>query len=142
MKINHFSLLLLVLATQLCHAQIVLQCDTRNHKQIQLLDLDDTLHYQFGKKSHPELVINLLKNQIRYNPWGGAGSSEYYSIELPNHDFTYHLYSSRNRNTPQHDVTAGVVVEKYNQSIAEFDCIENSHYINRIEDAVLSHLYP
>lgn len=138
-----------MLTSGACHAQILLQCDTRNHKQIQLLDLADTLQYKFGKNSQPELIFSVPKNQAIYMPWRGVGRTEYYSIELQNQEFTYHLYSSLDRMYYSHSNNAltkkpqgGVSVDKQNQSIAQFECLENAHYINHIEDAVLHHLDP
>lgn len=112
-------------------ADTLFSCTTTNGKQIKLTDKGETLEYRFGKVSHPELVLNVAKNDARYYDWRGVGRSIIYSVDIKNGDTSYNVFHAFDR--LEHKVSAGVTVSLPNGKYVEINCNTNKKIINNLE---------
>lgn len=117
-------------------AKVVFQCKNINGKQIQVQDLGKTLRYSFGKPGHPEIVVNVPREQARRHPWGGTGAFISDDLDIPNGDIVYSVNFSVNRMSDQHEIEAGVTVYKAGsgETLARIPCNRRGKIFSQLSE--------
>lgn len=98
-----------LLTAQSAAAEILFDCTTLNNKELTLTDNGDTLSYQFGEKSQPEIQLTVSKNEAIYTDTEGrVGRSTEYELGIPADNESYGVFRSMDKNTRK--VESGVKV--------------------------------
>jgi hypothetical protein len=108
-------------------SKTLFSCATqKSGKRIEVCATANTIQYSFGKpNAKPELVLSVPKSQASTYQWEGVGRSMTYSVNIPNGDTEYRVYSGAEKateETPDGAVYAGVHVVKNGTQIAEVPC--------------------
>lgn len=100
------------------------RCITKkNGKQIEVCDAGETINYSFGKPGKkPELALFVPRDEVTTWQWSGVGRSISYSVNIPNNDHLYRVFWSVDRLSEEHDVEAGVEIEKKGELLATVYC--------------------
>lgn len=102
----------------------ILSC-TFNHGAKALESCQDgtTATYAFGKRGHsPELALQTPLADLAYTPWSGIGRSISEEAGFFNAGVEYLLWQSFDRTQPNSAVTAGIIVLKGGQILAQLEC--------------------
>lgn len=95
----------------------------KNGKQIEVCDADATINYSFGKPGKkPELAIAAKRDDVTTWQWNGIGRYMSYTVNIPNGDYLYRVFWGVDRLTDEHEVEAGVHVEKKGDLLATVYC--------------------
>lgn len=113
-------------------ADTLFYCQTQSDKQIEVQDLGSIIHYRFGKKLvEPELALTVSRDLASTYQWIGAGSSEYYSVSIPNesvdNSIVYRVFTSRERK-PDGKTESGIDVLSQGKIMATILCHNESVY--------------
>lgn len=104
--------------------KIVFHCQTENQKEVRVCDRGQTLEYAFGLPAEPELLLSVRREEARTFQWKGFGRWISYTLNIPNGDVTYTVFSGVDRLTDEHEREAGVSVTKGGEEIARIKCRE------------------
>lgn len=111
--------------------QTIFQCTTTNNKIIQVCDAGKTINYSFGKPSQtPELAVSVLRNKVKTYQWEGIGRYENYSVNIPNGNYFYRVFSSIDK--INQSASAGVEISKNDDLIATVECAPSKKIINNL----------
>lgn len=103
----------------------IFHCTTTQQKHIQVCDANTHIHYKFGKNlNQPELQLSVPRHKTSTNQWGGIGPSESYSVNIPNANTIYSVFSSLDKNT--FESTAGVAIYQNDKLQGTVYCNQNS----------------
>lgn len=101
----------------------IFACTTTKGKAVEVCDSGDTLQYSFGKKGDaPELAISVPRSMASTYQWDGTGSNIAYSVQIPNGNTVYEVFTAVNRMSDEHDMTAGINVEVAGKRAATLAC--------------------
>ncbi|WP_347454065.1 hypothetical protein [Acinetobacter thermotolerans] len=113
------------------NTKTIFQCTTTNNKVIQVCDTGKNINYSFGKVSQaPELAVSVLRNKVKTYQWEGIGRYENYSVNIPNGNYFYRVFSSIDKISQSH--SAGVEISKNDDLIATVDCAPSKKIINNL----------
>lgn len=118
--------------------EIIFSCKVKKSgKYIEVCDAKTKITYSFGK-SHkkPELSLAIPRNEASTYQWSGIGRYYSYSVFIPNGKVVYEVFWKADRMTDEHEIKAGVSVQKNDEVIATIYCI-NKTIINNIEGVAL-----
>lgn len=119
-------LVLSLISTQIfavCPApqKTVFHCTTPQKKQIQVCDTGTHLEYKYGKNLNaPEMILKVLRQQASTYQWAGIGPTETYTVNIPNANTTYSVFSVLDKNT--FESSSGVSVYQNKQHKATIQC--------------------
>ncbi|TQR65934.1 hypothetical protein [Acinetobacter sp. RF14B] len=111
--------------------QTIFQCITTNNKTIQVCDAGKNIKYSFGKINQaPELAVAVLRNKVTTYQWEGIGRYENYSVNIPNGNHLYRVFSSIDKINQSH--SAGVEISRSGDLITTVDCAPSKKIINNL----------
>lgn len=111
--------------------QTIFQCTTTNNKIVQVCDAGKTINYSFGKPNQtPELAVSVLRNKVTTHQWEGIGRYENYSINIPNGNYFYRVFSSIDKINQSH--SAGVEISKNDNLIATVNCAPSKKFTSNL----------
>ncbi len=115
-------------------SKTVFSCITAKSKLIQVCDSGKTINYSFGKlNSTPEIVVRVSRSEASTYQWSGVGRTIYYSVDVPNGNTTYSVFSGFDRLVDKYPFEAGVQIEVNKKHVATVKCIgEEIHVVNNI----------
>jgi hypothetical protein len=127
-----------MLLTSLYAAPILAKCHQKDKtlffckiqksgKILEVCDKGKTLSYSFGKKGKkPELSLVVPRADASTYQWGGIGSSESYSVTIPNGDTNYSVFWQVDKLEKDYPETSGVIVEVKGKIVATINCINKT----------------
>lgn len=135
MKKLYFLLPALFCAPALAETTTVFQCKTTNNKIVSVTINHENIYYRFGKpKVAPELSFSVPKDKASTFQWKGWGNSISYSVNIPNGDITYTVYSSIDKLAEEQKAEAGIMVQNKDKLLARILChVDDPSYINAME---------
>lgn len=99
-------------------------------KLIEVCATATTIQYSLGRpKIKSELALSVPKSQVSTYQWEGIGRVMAYSINIPNGDVEYRVYSGAEKASEEHPdglAFAGVHVVKKGRQIADVACADNT----------------
>lgn len=102
----------------------------KSGKRIEVCATATAIQYSFGKpNAKPELALTVPKSQASTYQWEGFGRVMAYSVNIPNGDIEYRVYSGSEKASEEHPdglAFAGVHVVKKGRQIAEIACVDNT----------------
>jgi len=111
--------------------QTIFQCTTTNKKVIQVCDAGKNITYSFGKQNQaPELAVSVLRNKVKTYQWEGIGRYENYSVNIPNGNYFYRVFSSIDK--INQSASAGVEISKNDDLVATVECAPSKKIINNL----------
>ncbi len=107
--------------------KILFSCNIqKNNKILEVCDKGKTVSYSFGKDNKkPEQTFSTPKEKVLISPSGSKGSSESYSIIIPNGDINYNVYWNVEK--------SGVIVEIKGKEVASINCIKKTVIHNIVD---------
>ena len=108
--------------------QTLFSCEIqKNGKILEVCDQGETLSYSFGKKNEkPELSLIVFRGDASTSQWAGIGSSEHYSVTIPNGDAKYDVFWSVEKTVKGFPETSGVIVEIKGKEAATLYCVNKT----------------
>ena len=101
----------------------VFSCPTSNGKFVEVCDAGKTLTYSFGKPSGPpEIDLKVPRTEASTTQWSRTGSNYSCSVEIPNDKAIYSVFTSMDRLSKKHDLSAGVHVYSGAKRLATVNC--------------------
>lgn len=114
----------------------------KSGKLLEVCDANKNIQYSFGKPNKkPELSLSIPRNKASTYQWNGIGSHYNYSVFIPNDKVVYEVFWSANRMSEEHEISAGVLVNKKEKILATIYCI-NKTIINNMEGVTLKPVDP
>ena len=99
----------------------VFECTTTQKKIVQVCDAGTTLSYKFGKSlAKPELQLKVARQKATTYQWNGIGPTESYTVNIPNGNTTYSVFSILDKNNFKS--TSGISVYQNKKEIATLYC--------------------
>lgn len=110
------------------NSKLVFVCTTTKGKTVEVCDSGDTLQYRFGKKGQPsELSLSVPRSEASTFQWDGRGSNINYSVQIPNGNTVYEVFTSMDRMSDEHDIVSGINVKKADdQLVATLTCVDDT----------------
>lgn len=102
----------------------VFSCTTKKGKIIEVCDKKKTIQYSFGKANKPDILINVPREKVTTSQWSGMGPMAY-SVTIPNANAQYSVYSSVDRMSEEHTISAGVDVILNGKHATTVECSSN-----------------
>ena len=116
----------------------VFSCLTAKGKRIQVCDAGATIDYSFGKPDAPaEIVVRAPRAQAATSQWGGVGRYISYSVQVPNGNTTYTVFTSVDKMADQPKTEAGVHVEVKRKLVATVQCAPEQPLVERLQGIAL-----
>lgn len=103
-------------------SQALFSCMTKKGKQIEVCDAGATISYRFGPPAAPEIAIQVPRQQARTFQWAGMGRYMSYSVDIPNGQTVYSVFTSLDRISEKHAFEAGVNVLQKGELLATVKC--------------------
>ena len=105
--------------------QTIFHCTTKQQKQIQVCDAKTHITYQYGQHlNQPEMKLKVARQKTTTDQWAGIGPTESYSVNIPNGNTTYSVFSSLDKNS--FESTAGVAIYENDQHKATVYCDQDA----------------
>lgn len=96
---------------------------SKSGKIIEVCDHGDTIRYSFGKAgAQPELLLSVPRADASTYQWGGIGRNMTYSVNIPNGETEYRVFSGTDKD-PSEPKSAGVNVYKGENLLATVECV-------------------
>lgn len=109
------------MAQQCSEAATVFSCTTQQGKFVQVCDQGKTLSYWFGKRgAKAELALSVPRSEASTYQWAGIGRYLNYSVDIPNGDTVYRVFTSADRN--EQNASAGITVLRGEKTLADIAC--------------------
>ncbi len=108
--------------------QEIFYCSTKTKKEIRICADADNAYYTFGKPgAAPDMALKRDRSELSGFVWDGFGRYMTDTVEFPNKDITYEVYSgsakAMTEAQAQHpEVYGGVMVHKGDEQIADIAC--------------------
>ncbi|MGB6007773.1 hypothetical protein [Castellaniella sp.] len=113
--------------TACLNSKLVFACTTTKGKAVEICDSDDILQYSFGTKGHyPELSLSVPRSEASTFQWDGRGSEITYSVQIPNGDTVYEVFTSMSRMSNEHEIVSGINVEVAGKHVATLTCLDDT----------------
>ncbi len=111
-------------STSLCPGStLVFACRTTKGKAVQVCDAGATLHYSFGTPGQtPEMALAVPRHRASTEQWDGMNQAIYYSVNIPNGNTVYGVFTAVNRMSDEHEMSAGISVEVNGKHVATLEC--------------------
>lgn len=104
-------------------SKTIFACTTTKGKAVEVCDSGETLQYSFGRKGEaPELAISVPRSKASTFQWDGTGSRMTYSVQIPNGNTVYEVFTAVDRMSDQHEMAAGINVEVAGKHAATLIC--------------------
>ena len=120
-------------ATYACDmGQEIFYCSTKSKKEIRICADTDKAYYTFGKPgSAPDMALSRSRSELSGFVWDGFGRYMTDTVEFPNKDIVYEIYSGSAKAMTEAqarhpEVYGGVMVRKGEEQIADIACRPNS----------------
>jgi hypothetical protein len=115
------SLFVSSMAHAACASKTVFACTTSKGKFVEVCDADKTIQYAFGKKNaKPELALEIPRSAASTRQWDGMGRYMSYSVQIPNGNTVYEVFSSVDK--IEQEITSGINVEIAGKHAATLTC--------------------
>lgn len=144
MKVN-LAILALFISTPLFADTTLFQCTTANDKELLVTMNSSSVSYKFGYTlTNPELSFTLPNTKVNYGV-SNKPSNQYsvYSLDMPNGDTTYRIYSKYSEYSRQLDIDSGISVIKNGKELAHIPCMNKSYYdyVDSLDSNRLSYIF-
>lgn len=112
--------------------QEIFYCATKNKKEIRICADADKAYYTFGKAgAAPDMALSRSRADLSGFVWDGFGRYMTDTVEFPNKDIVYEVYSGSAKAMTEAqarhpEVYGGVMVRKGEEQIADIACRPNS----------------
>lgn len=104
-------------------SKAVFACTTTKGKTVEVCDSGESLTYSFGKPGEkPDMELSVQRAKATTFQWDGRGNSINYSVQIPNSKTIYEVFTSTDRMSDQHTMTAGINVEVSGKHVATLPC--------------------
>ena len=101
----------------------IFACTTTKGKAVEVCDSGETLQYSFGKKGDtPELAISVPRSNASTFQWDGTGNRMTYSVQIPNGNTVYEVFTAIDRMSDHHEMAAGINVEVAGKHATTLTC--------------------
>ncbi len=118
-----------------CTNKTIFACTTSKGKFVEVCDADKTIQYAFGKKgAKPELALTIPRAAASTRQWDGMGRYMSYSVQIPNGNTVYEVFSSVDKMTEEGE--SGINVEIAGKHAATLTCKPET-VIDNIESVAL-----
>jgi hypothetical protein len=108
-----------------CPGEVIFSCHIKA-KVLQVCLTPDSVSYQFGRPSRPDLTITTDLVQADFTPWPGFGRTMWQSVRFQNEDVTYEVWSSidkmMNADDPEPLWQGWVIVTRGDEALADLTC--------------------
>ncbi len=107
-------------------SKTIFSCATTNGKYVEVCDAGSVIGYSFGKKGAPELALKIPRDEVTTTQWKGIGRYISYTVNIPNADAVYSVYSSTDKNAKRQETEWGINVEVSGNQAATIKCSPKS----------------
>lgn len=119
-----------------CAGKMIFSCTTTKGKTVEVCDAGSTIKYTFGKKgAPPEMALAIPRAAASTRQWDGMGRDMSYSVQIPNGNTVYEVFSSVDKMTEEGE--SGINVEIAGKHAATLTCKAET-VINNIEGISLN----
>ena len=102
----------------------IFHCTTKQQKQIQVCDANRHIEYKFGKNlKQPEMQLKVARQKATTEQWSGIGPTESYSVNIPNGNTIYSVFSMMDKNS--FESTSGVAIYQNGKHKGSVYCDQN-----------------
>jgi len=106
----------------------IFSCKVKKSKKLlEVCDANKKITYSFGKANKkPELSIAIPRSEASTYQWEGIGRDISYSVYIPNGKVVYNVFWRADRMSDEHEIEAGVEVNKNDKVLATIYCINKT----------------